>query len=112
MDVSQGRMKPDPAAVSIESEHPKRWRTLGLLSVATVFGLTVWFSTNAIAPALFRIHRWTRMEGVRTAEEGGGSCRRDDPGSNSGRREVGGRSQAFWGRRWRSGVAVLSEMAG
>ncbi len=52
MDVSQGRMKPDPAAVSIESEHPKRWRTLGLLSVATVFGLTVWFSTNAIAPAL------------------------------------------------------------
>ena len=37
------------------------------------------------------------MEGVRTAEEGGGSCRRDDPGSNSGRREVGGRSQALWG---------------
>ena len=37
------------------------------------------------------------MEGVRTAEEGGGSCRRDDPGSNSGRREVGGRSQALLG---------------
>ena len=37
------------------------------------------------------------MEGVRTAEEGGGSCRRDDPGSNSGRREVGGRAQALLG---------------
>ena len=37
------------------------------------------------------------MEGVRTAEEGGGSCRRDDPGSNSGRREVDGRSQALLG---------------
>ncbi len=37
------------------------------------------------------------MEGVRTAEEGGGSCRRDDPGLNSGRREVGGRSQALLG---------------
>ena len=33
-------------------EHPQRWRTLALLSTATVLSLTVWFSTNAIAPAL------------------------------------------------------------
>ena len=112
MDVSQGRMKPDPAAVSIESEHPKRWRTLGLLSVATVFGLTVWFSTNAIAPALVRIHRWTRMEGVRTAEEGEGVAgAMIRAGIRVDGRLAGGRRR-FWGRRWRSAVAVLSEMAG
>ncbi|MCZ6534474.1 MAG: MFS transporter [Chloroflexi bacterium] len=29
-----------------------RWRVLGLLSTATLLSLTVWFSTNAIAPAL------------------------------------------------------------
>ncbi|NQW23548.1 MAG: MFS transporter [SAR202 cluster bacterium] len=34
------------------SEHPLRWRMLAFLSVAMVFSLTVWFSTNAIAPAL------------------------------------------------------------
>ena len=44
----------------------------------------------AIKPSLARIHRWTRMDGVRTAEGGLGSYRRDDPGSNSGRREFGG----------------------
>ena len=33
-------------------EHPQRWRTLAFLSIATVLSLTVWFSTNAIAPAL------------------------------------------------------------
>ena len=33
-------------------EDSRRWRTLGLLSLATVMSLTVWFSTNAIAPAL------------------------------------------------------------
>ena len=33
-------------------EHPQRWRTLAFLSTATVLSLTVWFSTNAIAPAL------------------------------------------------------------
>ena len=42
----------DPAETSANGEHPKRWRTLGILSIATVFGLSVWFSTNAIAPAL------------------------------------------------------------
>ena len=42
---------------------------------------------------LARIHRRTGMDGVRTAEGGDrGSYRRDDPGSNLGRREVGGRS--------------------
>ena len=51
------------------------------------------------------------MDGARTAERGG-SYRRDDPGSNSGRREVGGRSagafggtggglQWLWRARWR-----------
>ena len=33
-------------------EYRQRWRTLALLSTATVFSMTVWFSTNAIAPAL------------------------------------------------------------
>ncbi len=33
-------------------EHPLRWRMLALLSLATVLSLTIWFSTNAIAPAL------------------------------------------------------------
>ena len=33
-------------------EDPRRWRALGFVTVATVFSLTVWFSTNAIAPAL------------------------------------------------------------
>jgi MFS family permease len=33
-------------------EDSRRWRNLALLSVATVLSLTVWFSTNAIAPAL------------------------------------------------------------
>ena len=52
------------------------------------------------------------MDGVRTAEGGEGSYRRDDPGSNLGRREVGGRSagafggtdgglQWLWRARWR-----------
>ena len=33
-------------------EDSRRWRNLALLSVATVLSLTVWFSTNAVAPAL------------------------------------------------------------
>ena len=39
---------PDPTT----AEHPLRWRMLGFLSLATVLSLTVWFSTNAIAPGL------------------------------------------------------------
>ena len=31
---------------------PRRWRMLLLLSAATLFSLTAWFSTNAVAPAL------------------------------------------------------------
>ena len=34
------------------AQDARRWRTLWLLSTATLFSLTVWFSTNAIAPAL------------------------------------------------------------
>ena len=45
-------MRSDPSPIASDGEHPKRWRTLGFLSIATVFALTVWFSTNAIAPAL------------------------------------------------------------
>ena len=33
-------------------EDPRRWRTLAFVVTATVFSLTVWFSTNAISPAL------------------------------------------------------------
>ena len=33
-------------------EHPRRWLILAFLSIATVTSLAVWFSTNAIAPAL------------------------------------------------------------
>ncbi len=39
-------------AMTSAGEHRLRWRTLALVSIATVFSLTVWFSTNAIAPAL------------------------------------------------------------
>ena len=53
------------------------------------------------------------MDGVRTAEGGEGVYRRDDPGSNLGRREVGGRSAgAFGGTDGGLTVAVASEMAG
>ncbi len=33
-------------------EDSRRWRTLGFVPLATGYSLTVWFSTNAIAPAL------------------------------------------------------------
>lgn len=33
-------------------EDPRRWRALAFVVMATVFSLTVWFSTNAIGPAL------------------------------------------------------------
>ena len=33
-------------------ESPNRWRTLALMSLATLLSLSVWFSANAIAPAL------------------------------------------------------------
>jgi len=33
-------------------EEGRRWRNLALISLATVLSLTVWFSTNAIAPVL------------------------------------------------------------
>ena len=36
----------------IAAEHPLRWRMLAFLSVAMVLSMTVWFNTNAIAPAL------------------------------------------------------------
>ncbi|PKB63665.1 MAG: hypothetical protein BZY80_06125 [SAR202 cluster bacterium Io17-Chloro-G2] len=45
-------MQPSPANGAAHGEHPARWRTLVFLSIATVFALSVWFSTNAIAPAL------------------------------------------------------------
>ncbi|MCH7714099.1 MAG: MFS transporter [Chloroflexi bacterium] len=46
------QIQPIPADGATDGEHPQRWRTLGLISIATVFALSVWFSTNAIAPAL------------------------------------------------------------
>ena len=52
MDDPRSQIQPSPAEGAIDGEHPKRWRTLGFLSIATVFALSVWFSTNAIAPAL------------------------------------------------------------
>ncbi len=39
------------AAVDIEDAWPQ-WRNLGLLAVATVLGLSLWFSATAVAPAL------------------------------------------------------------
>ena len=44
-----------------------------------------------------RIHRWTRRDGVRTVEGGSESYRGDDPGPNSGRRELAGGLQALLG---------------
>jgi len=46
--MAQDPSKPE----TIAPEHPLRWRMLAFLSVAMVLALTVWFSTNAIAPAL------------------------------------------------------------
>ena len=40
----------DSPVTSVES--PERWRALGLISLATLLSLSVWFSANAIAPAL------------------------------------------------------------
>ena len=46
-------MTPDQTATeTITPEHPLRWRMLAFWSVAMVLSMTVWFSTNAIAPAL------------------------------------------------------------
>ena len=42
----------NPLTHDIPLEHPQLWSTLALLGVTTVLSLTVWFSTNAIAPAL------------------------------------------------------------
>ena len=83
-------------------------------------GFVVNFSTRQIIPrsraassGLTRIHRWTGMDSMRTAEGGEGVYRRDDPGSNLGRREVGravcrrflgapmAGLQWLWRARWR-----------
>ncbi len=42
---------PDDAVVS-HGPARKRWRALALVSLSTILALSVWFSTNAIAPAL------------------------------------------------------------
>ena len=43
-------------------EHPRRWRTLMLVSTATLLVLTVWFSTNAIAPALEAVRGYSSSD--------------------------------------------------
>ena len=51
--LTHGQGRPDQtAAGSVAPEHPLRWRMLAFLSVAILLSMTVWFSTNAIAPAL------------------------------------------------------------
>ncbi|MCH7909036.1 MAG: MFS transporter, partial [Candidatus Hydrogenedentes bacterium] len=46
-------MTSDPTTPeTIAPEDPRRWRMLAFLSVAMLLSMTVWFSTNAIAPAL------------------------------------------------------------
>jgi MFS family permease len=39
------------AAESVEA-HPDRWRVLGLLSVAELLGMSLWFSASAVVPKL------------------------------------------------------------
>jgi MFS family permease len=43
-------------------EHPRRWRNLVLVSTATLLVLTVWFSTNAIAPALENVRGYSSAD--------------------------------------------------
>ena len=52
MTNASGQSASGTASAIQVGEHPQRWRTLAFLSTATVLSLTVWFSTNAIAPAL------------------------------------------------------------
>ncbi len=33
-------------------QHPGKWRTLMLLSLAELLGMSVWFSASAVVPAL------------------------------------------------------------
>jgi len=43
---------PRPTALVSESPHPGRWRTLALVSVAELLGMSVWFAAAAVAPHL------------------------------------------------------------
>jgi MFS family permease len=45
---------PDDAVVRHDPDS-RRWRALALVSLSTILALSVWFSTNAIAPALERV---------------------------------------------------------
>jgi MFS family permease len=38
-------------------EHPARWRILGLLAVAELLGMSLWFAASAVAPQL--VERWS-----------------------------------------------------
>ena len=69
-------------------------------------------SSAPLIRTLVRIHRWTRMEGVRTAEEGEGVAGAMIRARIRVDGRLAGGRRRFWGRRWRSAVAVLSEMAG
>ena len=50
--------KVDPLAGGFHSQ----WRALGLVSASTVLVLSVWFSTNAIGPALEKVKGFTTSD--------------------------------------------------
>src|SRR3954463_12608203 len=42
---------PPPPSSPLDSD-PQRWRTLGLLAVAELLGMSLWFAASAVAPQL------------------------------------------------------------
>src|SRR5947208_601590 len=41
-----------PRSSMAPDDDPRRWRTLGLLSVAELLGMSLWFAASAVAPQL------------------------------------------------------------
>ena len=44
--------RPDSTARVNTDGHPHRWRTLGILSVAELLGMSLWFAASAVSPQL------------------------------------------------------------
>src|SRR5438046_959588 len=49
-------MSVSASAIPLVDDHPARWRTLGLLAVAELLGMSLWFAGSAVAPQL--AERW------------------------------------------------------
>src|SRR4030095_14390039 len=49
------------AAPPSDDTHPDRWRTLAILALAELLGMSLWFAASAVAPQLGA--RWTLSTG-------------------------------------------------